>query len=95
LYDLKERQNYLKHFSRAKKDTANNSLILFCAVIPASFAGIAAIRFYFDIRILAFCTDGLVMLHAYGLWFLIHEDWLLFYYLDIPRAGNWSRPLAF
>jgi len=62
--------------------------ILFRAVVPASFAGIAAVRSHLEIGILALCTDRLIMLHSYGRWFLIHENWMLFYYLDIPCRGS-------
>ena len=59
-------------------------LVLFRAVIPASLAGIAAIGLNLQIGILALCADWFIMLHTRGLGFLIHENWLLFYYLDIP-----------
>ena len=64
------------------------SCLLFCAVVPASLAGIAAVWPELDIGILALCTDRLIMLHPQGLLFFIHENWLLFYYLDIPWARN-------
>ena len=49
-------------------------MFLFRAVVPASLAGIAAVWPDLDIGILALCTDRLIMLHTYGLRFLIHED---------------------
>jgi hypothetical protein len=61
-------------------------VVLLRAVVPATFAGIAAIRSDLDIGILAFCTNRLIMLYTQCLRFLIHENWLLFYYLDIPWA---------
>jgi hypothetical protein len=57
---------------------------LFRAVVPASLAGITAVRSYLEIGILALCTDWLIMFYPNGLLFLIHENWLLFYYLDVP-----------
>jgi hypothetical protein len=61
------------------------STVLFCAVIPAALACIGAIRSDLDFGILALYTYRLIMLHTRGLGFLIHEDWLLYIYLDIPR----------
>jgi len=59
-------------------------LVLFRTVVPASLAGITTIGPDFNICILALCADRFIMLHAWCLRFLIHENWLLFYYLDIP-----------
>jgi hypothetical protein len=59
----------IKEINRLK-----SPFVLFCAVIPAAFAGITAIGPELDIGVLALCTDGFVMLHADGLGFLIHED---------------------
>jgi len=65
--------------------------VLFRAVVPASLAGIAAIGLNLQIGILALCADRFIMLHTRGLGFLIHENWLLFYYLDIPWVSDTKK----